>query len=94
MSEKTISASELRANLPKVLKLISKPGQSIIITLRGKPEAIIMGIEEYEGWLETMDIMADKELMKSLSKSLNEIKKGDKDKNWKEVRSEIEYYKK
>lgn len=75
MLENVLPVSEFRATLPKVLKLISKLHQSITITQRGKPEAVIMNIEEYEGWLETMDIMADKELRKGLKKADEDVKK-------------------
>lgn len=75
MPKKTISVSELRANPTKVLKFVNKPGQPITITQRGKPEAVIMNIKEYEGWLETMDIMADKELMKKLKKAEEGVNK-------------------
>lgn len=75
MLENILPVSEFRAKLPQILKLISKLHQSITITQRGKPAAIIMNIEEYEGWLETLEIMADKDIRKDLKKAEEDLKK-------------------
>lgn len=40
-------------------------------TLIKKP-SVIVPLEEYEGWQETMDILSDNDLVKSIFKSLNE----------------------
>lgn len=76
MIENVLPISELRANLPKILKLIDRLHQTFTITQRGKPEAVIMNIEEYEGWLETMEIMADKNLRKELKRADEDVNKG------------------
>lgn len=40
-------------------------------TLIKKP-SVIVPLEEYEGWQETLEILSDNDLVKSIFKSLNE----------------------
>ena len=72
----TISVRELRPSLSKVLKRIHNRFDRYIITKRGKPEAIIMSVEDYESLLETLEIQSDKELVKRLEKAEQDYKKG------------------
>lgn len=55
---KTMTATQARKQFYDVIKSARRPGRSIRITHRGLPEVVIMSAEEFEGWLETMDILA------------------------------------
>ncbi len=72
----TITLKELRPELPGVIKNIDTRLDRYIVTKRGKPVAVIMSVDDYEGFLETMDILADKEVVKRIRKSQEEIRKG------------------
>ena len=64
----------------KLTDLVDKAGRLLhefIITVNGKPTAIIMSHTEYESLKETADVLSDKTLIKQLIKSEKEIKKGD-----------------
>ncbi len=69
-----ISATKARQNFFKVLATAEKPGMAVAITHEGHPTVVMMSFEEFEGWQETMEIMSDPSLMKS-------IKEGMEDKN-------------
>ncbi len=56
---KTISASKARSTFFAMLKEIETPGVSIVITYEGQPKGVLMSIDEFEGWMETLDIMSD-----------------------------------
>ena len=56
---KTVTASEARNNFFAILKEIKIPGVSVMITYEGHPAGVLMSAEEFEGWMETMDIMSD-----------------------------------
>lgn len=71
----TISIRELRPRLAVILKAVHERFDRYIITKRGRPEAVIMGIEDYESILETLEIESDKELMRRLKKAGEDIKK-------------------
>ncbi len=73
----TITLKELRPELPEVIKKIDTKLDRYIITKRGKPVAVMMNIDDYEGILETLEILSDKEAVKRIKKAKQEIKTGE-----------------
>jgi antitoxin YefM len=57
-----------------VIKDIDVKLDRYIVTKRGKPVAIMMSPEDYEGLLETIEILSDKEASLRIKKSKQEIK--------------------
>ncbi|OGR90251.1 MAG: hypothetical protein A3J74_10360 [Elusimicrobia bacterium RIFCSPHIGHO2_02_FULL_57_9] len=47
-----------------------------VITYRGRPEAVVMGYEEFEGWLETMEIVSSPVWKRALAAAKREDKAG------------------
>lgn len=74
---KSISLKKLRPNLPKVIEEIVSKMDRFIVTKRGKPVALIMSIDDYESIIETLDVLADKKLMKRIKQAETDIQKGD-----------------
>ena len=64
--------SEVRAHLPEVVDKVSKTRRRYIITRQGKAVVIMISPEE----LETLEIMADPQLIKSLIRAEGDIKAG------------------
>ncbi len=64
--------SEVRQNLPALLKRINREGKHLVITKNGRPTAVMITPEE----LETLEIMADKELMEKIERGAEDIKNG------------------
>jgi antitoxin YefM len=61
------------------LDLVEKVDRTLIryvITKKGEPKALLMSYEEFEGWLETLDILSDPDWVKALSQAKKEAKKG------------------
>jgi len=73
---KSISLKNLRPKLPKVITEIDSKMDRFIITKRGKPVALMMSIDDYEGLLETLNILSDKKLMKGIKEAQKEVEKG------------------
>ncbi|MFA7115274.1 MAG: type II toxin-antitoxin system Phd/YefM family antitoxin [Candidatus Omnitrophota bacterium] len=67
-----IPISEVRANLPQLVKKIARIGKHIIITKNGRPEAVILSPEE----LETLEIKGDAKLLNSIMRASEDIKEG------------------
>lgn len=65
----TLSASQARSNFYNILDQVSKKFKRYIVTRRGAAKAVIMPSEEVEGWEETMEIIANKKLVKDILKS-------------------------
>ena len=72
----TIPANEARTNFYRILDEVDSKMRQFTITLRGKTQAVIMSAEEFSGWQETLEIMADKKLREDIKKGLKEIKAG------------------
>lgn len=70
--KKIMTATEARKDFFSVLKAAGKPGRTITITLGGEPPVIMMSAEEFEGWVETLEIMSDPELVRQLDKAKTE----------------------
>ena len=72
----TITLKKLRPELPGVIKNIDTRLDRYIVTKRGKPVAVMMSVDDYEGFLETMEILTDKEAVRRIRKSQGEIRAG------------------
>ena len=71
----TISIRELRPKLAEVMENIHEKFDRYIVTKRGVPEVVMLSIEDYESILETLEIESDKELMKRIKKSEQDLQK-------------------
>ena len=85
---KTLPITEARHNLTTLVDRANKRLDEYIITVNGRPAAVLMSTKEYDSWRETNEILADKKLMKA-------IKQGEKDMDegrlydWEDVKKEL-----
>lgn len=76
LTKTTIPATEARKKLFKVIDEVAKKARHFFITKDGEPKAVIMSAEEWESWLETLEILSDKKLVRSIRKAEGDFKKG------------------
>ena len=62
----TYTASEARKKLYSLIKKAGDGSQTIEIKLRGSDPVVLMSKEEFEGWIETLDIMSSPEEVKAI----------------------------
>ena len=74
---KNISVRKLRTNLAHVLKDVKGHFDRYVISNRGEPEAVLMCVDDYEGWLETLEIISDKKAMTDIRQAKKELAKGE-----------------
>ncbi len=55
--KRTISISEARKRIFEIAEEVQAPHKIYTLTADGKPKAVIMSAEEYESWVETMEVM-------------------------------------
>jgi prevent-host-death family protein len=72
----TVPLSEAKTHLARLLTEVEKLGEGVTITRSGRPAGVLLSIEEYEGLLETLDILADPKLMASVRRGLRDAEKG------------------
>lgn len=73
---KYISVRELRKNMANVIKDVKAHYERYVVSKRGKPEAVLMSMDDYEGWLETLEIMSDKEAMEDIRQAEKDLREG------------------
>ena len=73
---KYISIRDLRKNLANVIKDTKAHYERYVVSKRGKPEAVLMSMDDYEGWLETLEIMSDPEAVKDIEEAEKEFEEG------------------
>lgn len=73
----TVTLSEAKTNLPRLLAEITRLGERFTITRSGRPAGVLISIDEYEGLLETLEILADEELAAAVRSGLAEIEQDD-----------------
>ena len=72
---RTLSIKDLRPALPEVARAVEKQMARYIITRRGKPVMTILSLEDFEGLLETIDILSDRTAAARIRRSRIEAKK-------------------
>ena len=73
---KTLPITEVRNNLTTLVDRVNKLMDEYIITVNGKPAAVLMSAQEYESWRETNEILSDPKLVKSIKEGEEDIKNG------------------
>ena len=72
----TLPLSEAKTHLARLLSRVEDSGEQFVITRSGRPAGVLMSVDEYEGLLETLEILADAELVKSVRRGLDDVEKG------------------
>jgi len=70
--KRQMTIPEVRARLAKLPSLLKGELEPVKITGRGKSAMALMSWELYESFMETMEVMSDKRVMKSLLHSIKE----------------------
>jgi prevent-host-death family protein len=73
----TLSITEARKKIFHLTDDIKKRSTYVTLTENGKPTVVMMSADEFDSWQETLEIMDNAPLMRSLSRSLKEVQKGD-----------------
>ena len=68
----TVTLSHAKAHLARLLAEVEQLGEEVVITRSGQPVGILLSLEEYEGLIETLEILADPELSRSVQQGLRD----------------------
>jgi antitoxin YefM len=75
---KTLPLAEAKARLSSLVDRVARTDAEILITRNGRPAAVLVSPDEYEGWKETQAIRSDRELMAEIRRGLRQLRKGGK----------------
>ncbi len=74
---RTTSYTELRKNLASTLDRVTEDREPVIITRdRGKPAAVLMSLEEFASWEETLHLLRSPANAARLKESIDEFAQG------------------
>ena len=63
---KVLPLSEVKTKLSELVDVVERRDEPITITRNGKPIAIIVSKDEYDGWQETAEILRDSQFLKEI----------------------------
>lgn len=67
---KLMPVSEVKAKLSRLVAEVQARDEEIVITRNGRAAAVLLSADQFEGWRETVEILADKTLMKEIRRGL------------------------
>jgi len=73
---KSITATDAKKRLLELIRDSDESFERYLITRNGEPRAVLMSVDDYEGWIETMEIMSDKEAMEEIRKARQDLDAG------------------
>ena len=71
---RTLSISEAKMKLSALVDSIGVTDEGVVITKNGRPAAVMVSPDEFEGWRETLAIRSDHELMAEIEKGVRSLK--------------------
>lgn len=74
--EKILPISDLQTKTKEIVEGVKKTGDPVIITQRGRPAALLVNYEEYEGMLHTLDEMSYPDWQERLERAKKESESG------------------
>lgn len=74
--ETYVPVTQVRSRLEELIEGIRERGETVAITRNGVPEAVMLSYEHFDSLIETMDILADRDLMAQIERSKEDCKAG------------------
>jgi prevent-host-death family protein len=76
MATETLSLTELRPRLTELIERANRFFDRFLITRHGRTEAVLLAAEDFEGLLETIEILSDTECVQRLAEAEEELARG------------------
>jgi prevent-host-death family protein len=71
---KTLPLSEAKSQLSGLVEQVRALEEQVMITRNGRPAAVLVSVEEFERWKETIAVRGDVALMKEIRAGLRALK--------------------
>ena len=71
-----LTTTKAKEQLSSIVRKAHTLGEKFVITHRGEKYGVLLDAEEYEGLIETINILKDSKTAKEIAKALEEAKKG------------------
>ena len=74
--DRLISVTDAKNRLLDIIRTLKQRQEIIAITRDGVPAAVLLSMEQFEGLLDTIEILGDPKALQSLRRSLKQAKQG------------------
>jgi antitoxin YefM len=71
----TLSLSEAKMKLSELIDRVQSTDAEVVITKNGRPAAVLVSPDEFDGWRETISIQSDPDMMAEIKKGISALKK-------------------
>lgn len=68
--------SDARSRLSEIVEDVISTGAEVVITKHGRPAAVVIGYEEHESLIETLNILSDAATMAALEEAEEDVASG------------------
>ena len=75
-TQKIIPVTQAKKELLAIVKEMAEEDITVTVTKNGVPVSVLMSADRYEGLLETIEILADRSVVKALARSSKEFQTG------------------
>lgn len=73
---RSLTASEAKKRLLELIRESDESFERYTITRNGEPKAVLMSIDDYDGWLETLELLSNKSTVAEIKKARKELDQG------------------
>lgn len=74
---KIVPVREFRSHLADLLDEVAQRREHVTITRHGRPEAVVIPVDEYEALEETAEILSDDDTLAAIQRGLDDLAAGD-----------------
>ena len=74
--DQIVSVTEAKSRLLSLVRDLKAKHEIVAITRDGVPLAVLLSMEQFEGLIETIEILSDQKAMRSLRRSLKQAEAG------------------
>ena len=74
--QRILPVTKAKRDLLDIVKRMEEEDETIAITKNGEPVGVMMCMSRYEALLETIEVLSDKEILRSLEKSKKDFESG------------------
>lgn len=75
--DSSVSVSEAKAKLAHLVSRVREKNEVMTLTHHGVPSAVFLSLDQYQGFIETVEIFSDRKAIRSLRRSLKQVGKGE-----------------
>ena len=76
-SQSVAPLTDARERLSEIVDDVASTGADFVITKHGRPTAVVMGYDDYESLIETLNILSDADTMSALAEAQGDLESDD-----------------